>query len=396
MERGHFTDGGKQQASKQKQTVFKQRPQTLRHRPGHGLNHLMNPLKKINLFLAFSALLILIQFFYFNSPTEAADFNSKSVQNLESFVSNPPNIKQMTFQYVDISSDTNYCIFRWQKNAYLFEEYSSKEDMVSQQTSNLLTACGRFDGFFWYYDKGSGISEYQETTQSKTNKLFNPVLEPCEALAETPSVLMNMGIANLEVGSIKWTDGSYSNITIHGYISSGSLNYWSGRLTKDGEFLTIPLGLSYSVRDTNGIASYPYYISYSYETDQVSGALSILPKRITTATENSDKKWAQVFGFYIYEMETNESNLSRDWFTWSNLNLSNRRLWVYTNSQYLMCVNGDPNKLKTPNFVLPGSENGPDREISHKNRRAILFGFIVFFNLFALCVVFVKRKKQTF
>jgi hypothetical protein len=146
-----------------------------------------------------------------------------AVARFKSFTEKPPVIEQIVFRVkrnfhlpIEANQGIETYIARYQDNAYFVQQIDSLDDFPfgpNKPTAYnpALSYLGRYENYYWH----AAGDNFHETTDAGTNKdgKTNPVRKTSIGLCDsTLGSVLNFGIGNVNIGSLKWHDNTFEKI----------------------------------------------------------------------------------------------------------------------------------------------------------------------------------------
>jgi hypothetical protein len=305
-----------------------------------------------------------------------------STSGIKSFISNPPFIKQIEIELSQWQDKTNYYLFRWQTNGFFLQEFKSLAELNNPANVPTYNASGCFNDFYWTYASEMGLSLYQRTPKSIIGEKTNGTYLTCMVAKDLISSVMNMGVPNQDIGTIKWDGDSFKRTNAGGV-------FWHGQIELGSNL--IPSGILLSATILSNGVSYNHQVIYRYE--KISEQ-SRMPDGFVENWLSSKNSYVQMSSCVIHKWEITNSMLDADMFSYSSLVLTNNRLWDYTNGQLLISIEGNTKTLKPVHYVLPGSEDDPYHGVDRRASRFIIVCLFFIINSIVIAMVYWVRKKD--
>ncbi len=159
-------------------------------------------------------------------------------QEFRKFIENPQTVGRLVFRIkgptlngADADGFQDFYA-KWQKNAFIVQQVSSLNDFPigDQKPSSYhpeLMSAGCYDDYYWFI----GSNNFQEWTAdgNSAKRKENPVYTVNQSIMGNLADIMNLGVRNAEIGSIKWQGDSFqtksvmdSSLEIQGTLSSSN------------------------------------------------------------------------------------------------------------------------------------------------------------------------------
>lgn len=146
------------------------------------------------------------------------------VARFKSFTEKPPVIERIVFRIsrnvhlpIEVNQGNEIYVARYQDNAYLIQQIASLEEFPvgpDHPTAYrpLLSCLGRYENYYWNVT-GNHFHETTDTQGTKDGE-SNPVRHANKALCDaTLDSILNFGINNVSIGSIKWHDNAFEKMS---------------------------------------------------------------------------------------------------------------------------------------------------------------------------------------
>lgn len=336
--------------------------------------------------LALSLILLILMVKPAVSSAAPIENRTNSSALFKRFVAEPPIIQELIYTMDSVrlpkyaSNNAREYRARWQPNALLVEEIgpSEKTDLKGNRFKFLFRS-GKYDDFYWqslneidfcsYRSADGNIVADTNSQFTKKNSVYNTYVTARSWLAD----ILNMGIMDVGVGSIKWVGNSFDAL------SQGTGGKILGVLseTQDGK----PLEMRLQYLHENSV--YHYSVMYFFEADI---GLSFIPSRIMTTFQDEGTN-RFISKIVIKSLKTSETPLGAAAFDFKHLVRSGKsQLFTFTNdAMFAVSTNGLTSVLPlSARKPLPGRA---DRNIS-------LLLFLIATACFPPVLLLIKKLKQ--
>ena len=264
-----------------------------------------------------------------------ASVETDLVSFYKQFVSSPPIIEELIFESQTEAVDGQKPMFapqdgpefyavRWQPNGF---RLLCARNPTNFTGASVIRGSGRAGNFFWSYRADDGLNLYTRTEDSLQYESSNGVIARHEADLSFASWILNLGIPDQEIGSIRWSGNRFRRTNALGYL-------WEGELVSDDNGL--PAEVLLRVTDFAKSESYRHKVRLVYEP------FAILPTYLRHYRVYGPKQGGPRLtdSFRIHTIRTSSIPLPEEAFLYSALNLPNTNTVLYSNNWRYVWVEG--------------------------------------------------------
>ncbi len=318
----------------------------------------------------------------------ANDADQEALQMFKSFVASPPVISRLVFEIVppqignDELSSSNLVrqlfLARIQTNAFYFRQLHNLDELDYETTIPPIRATGSYGKEFWRYNFELGLLIYVQPygvvdKELETGQLRkNEVLNVYNIDRDFVSTVLNLGAYNLPIGSIVWFGNRFDQTNASGV-------HWHGEIIADSGKLPTALRLRATKLASREI--YEHEIAYVFESGS---PFPYLPSEWLHQVIEKSGNSRTVRKVRILILETNATELPRQYFAWDSYTYQNTNVFAYTNQHLVHFVGGKPK------IVAKSSSTG---DAVVYRRKALYIWIFLFVSLIGVGTFAVRQLK---
>jgi hypothetical protein len=269
------------------------------------------------------------------SASQAADGSPSDklsqLEKFKEFISSPPVISNLVYETNPLllsltPSKGTWVQARWQTNGIFWRRFQ-KSSEIPDEGKSVSMAVSRFNNEYWGYSDLGGSRYYTapmsaagrtsfEERQVPENR-YNEAVMMCNSMEDELSSVLNMGIPNLEIGSIRWKSNSFSAIS---RLARTKIN-GTIQLSSNG----VPEGIRLVIE--RGGTNYNYLVEYQYQSPL---SLPFIPNIIALSFVSGERKKAPEIR-RIHELTVGSTSSPKSAFDYKHLVVSNPAKGIFTN-----------------------------------------------------------------